>query len=161
MVMLVLHAKFEVLLVKFATNVTWGQFSGIFDINKSQYVEKLSKLRTIFACLLDFSWEGMKKSWNHLYVVLTWRCSRTRPSGLAWHPPKMPDGLFTYLKSTELFCGDNSWPLYASMPSLNHFRQWLQVLSRADTFGHFRPKMKNFAKLKTILHACLHWSWHV
>ena len=39
--MLVLHAKFEVFLVKFATNVTWGQFSGIFDINKSQYVKKL------------------------------------------------------------------------------------------------------------------------
>lgn len=34
MVMLVLHAKFEVFLVKFATNVTWGQFSGIFDIKK-------------------------------------------------------------------------------------------------------------------------------
>ena len=61
MVMLVLHARFEVFRVKFATNVTWGQFLGIFDINKSQYVEKLSKLRTIFACLLDFLMGGHEK----------------------------------------------------------------------------------------------------
>ena len=61
MVMLVLHAKFEVFLVKFATNVTWGKFSGIFDINRSQYLEKLSKLRTIFACLLDLFTGGQEK----------------------------------------------------------------------------------------------------
>ena len=161
MVMLVLHAKFEVFLVKFATNVTWGQFSGIFDIKNPNTWRSCRNWEPYLHVCLICSWEGMKKSWNHLYVVLTWRSSQTRPSGLAGALWKFSMVCSHILSQPNFFCGDNSWPLYASMPSLNHFQQCLHVLSRAGTFGHFRPKMKNFAKLKTILHACLHWSWHV